>query len=286
MELNDSILDHLRAVVDLPDLSGTRYELEGEIGRGGLGVVYAARDLQLERRVAIKVLDSTLSPLRLAEEARVVASLEHPAIVPIYETGMLPDGRAYYAMKLVAGQRLDRYLHAKLPLSERLRLIQTAGEALAFAHTRGVVHRDLKPQNVMVGSFGEVYVMDWGVEGVAGTPRFRAPEQAGLAGAVPDHRSDIYALGGLLQFLLPEAAPRQLRAIAGKAMAITPDARYTDVPALLLDLQRFQDGQAVEACPETWWQQSRRFAVRNQVLLLLLAAFVAVKFFLFFLRKL
>jgi serine/threonine protein kinase len=286
MELNDSTLDHLRAVFDLPDLSGTRYELEGEIGRGGVGVVYAARDHQLQRRVAIKVLDSTLPPLRLAEEARVIASLEHPAIVPIYETGTLPDGRAYYAMKLVSGQPLDRYLHAQLSLSERLRLVQRAGEALAFAHTRGVVHRDLKPQNVMVGSFGEVYVMDWGVEGVAGTPQFRAPEQAGGAGAAPDHRSDVYALGALLQFLLPEAAPRPLRAIAAKAMAAHPDARYPGVPALLLDLQRFQDGLAVEACPETWWQQSRRFAVRNQVLLLLLAAFVAVKFFLFFLRRL
>jgi serine/threonine protein kinase len=284
MELNDSTLDHLRAVVDLPDLSGTRYELEEEIGRGGLGVVYAARDHQLQRRVAIKVLDSTLPPLRLEEEARVIASLEHPAIVPIYETGTLPDGRAYYAMKLVAGQRLDRYLHAQVSLSERLRVAQRTGDALAFAHTRGVVHRDLKPQNVMVGSFGEVYVMDWGVEGVAGTPPFRAPEQAGVAGARPDHRSDVYALGALLQFVLPETAPRQLRRVAAKAMAALPDARYPSVPALLLDLQRFQDGLAVEACPETWWQQSRRFAVRNQVLLLLLAAFVAVKFFLFLLR--
>src|SRR5437588_950984 len=141
MELNDYTLAHLRAVVDLPDLSGTRYELQEEIGRGGLGVVYAARDRQLERRVAIKVLDSTLPRLgleeapRLEEEARVIASLEHPAIVPIYETGTLPDGRAYYAMKLVAGQRLDRYLHAHarrgpdargsgLSRSERLRLIQ------------------------------------------------------------------------------------------------------------------------------------------------------------------
>jgi serine/threonine protein kinase len=206
--------------------------------------------------------------------------------VPIYETGRLADGRAYYAMKLVAGQRLDRYLHAKLSLSERLRLIQTAGEALAFAHTRGVVHRDLKPQNVMVGSFGEVYVMDWGVEGVAGTPQFRAPEQAGPAGAPLNHRSDVYALGGLLRFLLPASAPRQLGAIAAKAMATIPEDRYADVAALLLDVQRFQDGLAVHACPETWWQQWRRFAVRNQVLLLLLAAFVAVKFFLFFLRKL
>jgi len=283
MNLDDSILEHLRRVVDEPDLSGTRYELEGEVGRGGLGVVYAAQDRELHRPVAIKVLDSTLPPVRLEEEARIIAGLEHPAIVPIYEAGTLPDGRAYYAMKLVSGQRLDRYLNPRLSLTERLRVIQRAGEALAFAHTRGIVHRDLKPQNIMVGSFGEVYVMDWGVEGVAGTPQFRAPEQAGHA---PDPRSDGYALGALLQFLLPEDAPRALRAVAAKAMSAAPEARYPDIPSLLLDLQRFQDGLAVEAFPESLWQRTGRYARRNQVLLLLLAAFVAVKFFLFFLRQL
>jgi serine/threonine protein kinase len=277
-DLSDSTLQHLRAVVDLPDLSGTRYELDREIGHGGLGVVYAARDLQLQRAVAIKVLDST-------EEARLIARLEHPAIVPIYDSGTLPDGRAYYAMKLVAGARLDQYLHGQPSLSERLRVIQRVGEALAFAHTLGAVHRDLKPQNVMVGAFGEVYVMDWGVEGVAGTPQFRAPEQALAAGGPPDHRSDVYALGALLRFMLPEAAPPPLRAVAGKAMSAEPAARYGDVPALLLDVQRFQDGLAVEAYPESVWQRIRRFAIRNQVLLLLLAAYLAVRFFLLFLRN-
>ena len=278
MELSDSVLQHLRAVVDLPDFGGTRYELEGEIGRGGLGAVYAAFDRQLQRRVAIKVLDGE-------EEARVIAGLEHPAIVPIYDAGTLPDGRAYYAMKLVSGERLDRYPRGDVPLSERLRLVERVGEAVAFAHTRGVLHRDLKPQNVMVGSFGEVYVMDWGVEGVAGTPQFRAPEQASGAAAL-DHRADVYALGALLRFVLPADPPRMLRAIAAKAMEPNPADRYGDVPALLRDLQRFQNGQAVEACPDSRWQRTRRFAVRNQVLLLLLAAFVAVKFFLFFVRRL
>ena len=90
----------------------------------------------------------------------------------------------------------------------------------------------------------------------------------------------------MLQFLLPDPSPRPLRAIAAKAASAAPESRYGDVPALLLDLQRFEDGLAVEALPESLWQHSRRFAHRNQVLLLLLAAFVAVKFFLFFLRKL
>jgi serine/threonine protein kinase len=275
MDVNDAVLDHLRHVAALPDLAGTRYELEAEIGRGGMGVVYAARDRELDRRVALKVLDSAM-----AGEAQLIARLEHPAIVPIYETGTLPDGRAFYAMKLVAGARLDHYLASAPSLGERLRVIRRAGEALAFAHTRGVIHRDLKPQNVMVGEFGEVYVMDWGVEAVAGTPAFRAPD------ARLDRRSDIYALGALFQFMLPCPAPPALRAIAAKAMRADPDTRYGDAPALLADLERFQEGLAVEAWSEPPWHRLRRFASRNAVLLWLLAAYAGAKFLVFFLRNL
>ena len=274
MELNDAILEHLRHVAALPDLSGTRYELECEIGRGGMGVVYAARDRPLDRRVALKIMDSAL-----AGEAQLIARLEHPAIVPIYETGTLPDGRTFYAMKLVAGARLDQYAAGVTSLNERLRVIRRTGEALAFAHTRGAIHRDLKPQNVMVGEFGEVYVMDWGVAAVAGTPAFRAPD------ARLDQRSDIYALGALLQFVLPPSMPPALRAIAAKAMSVDPTARYADAPALLADIERFQEGLAVEAWSEPLWHRLRRFASRNAVLLWLLAAYAGAKFLLFFLRN-
>jgi len=275
MDLSDAVLDRLRHVAALPDLAGTRYELESEIGRGGMGVVYAARDRDLDRRVALKVLD-----VPLAGEAQLIARLEHPAIVPIYETGTLADGRVFYAMKLVAGAPLDRVLAGSPALAERLRVIRRVGEALAFAHARGAIHRDLKPQNVMVGEFGEVYVMDWGVDAVAGTPAFRAPD------AQLDQRSDIYALGALLQFLLPAAAPPALRAIAAKGMNADPAARYPDVPALLADIERFQEGAAVEAWSEPLWHQLRRFGSRNAVLLWLLVAYAAVKFLLFFLRTL
>jgi serine/threonine protein kinase len=274
VELSDSVLQHLREVVDLPDLSGTRYVLEEEIGRGGFGVVYAARDTQLDRRVAIKAMDAAW-----AGEARLIARLEHPGIVPVYETGTLPDGRAFYAMKLVAGVRADHYVAGNPPLGERLRVVERIGEALAYAHSCGVLHRDLKPQNVMVGRFGEVYVMDWGVEGVAGTPAFRAPE------AKLDERSDVYALGALIRFVLPAGPPPALAAIAATAMSERPQERYDGVTAVLAEIERFQDGLAVEAYAESPWQRIRRFAKRNEVLLWLLAAYAGVKFLLYFLRR-
>jgi serine/threonine protein kinase len=274
VELSDSVLHHLREVVDLPDLAGTRYELGEEIGRGGLGIVYAARDTQLDRRVALKVMDAAWGG-----EARLIARLEHPGIVPVYETGTLPDGRVFYAMKLVAGARADRYVAANPPLGERLRVVHRVGEALAYAHSCGVLHRDLKPQNVMVGRFGEVYVMDWGVEGVAGTPAFRAPETP------LDQRSDVYALGALVRFLLPADAAPALAAIAAKAMSERPDERYADVAGVLHEIERFQDGLAVEAYVESPWQRVGRFAKRNEVLLWLLAAYATAKFLVFFSRS-
>ncbi|HYW39964.1 MAG TPA: serine/threonine-protein kinase [Terriglobales bacterium] len=274
MDLSDSVLDHLRHVAALPDLTGTRYELESEIGRGGMGVVYAARDRQLDRRVALKVLD-----FAMAGEAQLIARLEHPAVVPVYETGTLADGRPFYAMKLVSGARLDRYRAEPTTLTECLRVIRRVGEALAFAHSHGIIHRDLKPQNVMVGPFGEVYVMDWGVDAVAGTPAFRAPDDR------LDQRSDIYALGALLQFLLQAPAPLALRAIVAKAMSADPTDRYPDVPALLADIERFEQGLAIEAWSEPLWHKLRRFGSGNAVLLWLLVAYTLVKFLLFFLRK-
>ena len=273
MDLSDSVVEHLRHAASLPDLTGTRFELEGEIGRGGLGVVYLARDRDLDRRVALKVVEGAL-----AGEARIIARLEHPAIVPVYEAGTLPDGRVFYAMKLVTGARLDQYIAQSPSLAERLRVVRRVGEALAFGHSRGAIHRDLKPQNVMVGEFGEVYVMDWGVEAVAGTPAFRAPD-------VPlDRRSDIYSLGALLQFVLSGLGPPPLTAVAAKAMSVDAAARYGEVAGFLADLERYQEGLAVQAWREPVGHRLRRFGSRNAVLLWLLAAYAGVKFLLFFWR--
>jgi eukaryotic-like serine/threonine-protein kinase len=165
--LSDKAVDRLRQSADLPDLSGTRYQLLKRVARGGMGVVYAALDEMLDRRVALKVLDIPAAgsdlARRLNREARVLARLEHPGIVPVHDVGTLGDGRVFYTMKFVEGQRLDKHIETVTSLPERLRLFSRICDAVAFAHARGVLHRDLKPANVMVGAFGEVLVMDWGL---------------------------------------------------------------------------------------------------------------------------
>jgi eukaryotic-like serine/threonine-protein kinase len=165
--LSDKVVEKLREGGDLPDLSGTRYRLLGRVARGGMAVVYAAHDEMLDRRVALKVLDlpdrnGSLAK-RLNCEARVLARLEHPGIVPVHDVGTLADGCVFYTMKFVEGLRLDKHIESVASLSDRLRLFLRVCDSVAFAHARGVLHRDLKPANIMVGAFGEVLVMDWGL---------------------------------------------------------------------------------------------------------------------------
>ena len=165
--LSDKAVERLREGAEIPDLTGMRYRLLERVARGGMGVVYAAGDEKLQRRVALKVLDvpSADSDLanRLIREALVLARLEHPGIVPVHDVGTLNDGRVFYTMKFVQGKRLDQYVETVSSVTERLRLFLRICDAVAFAHAHGVLHRDLKPANIMVGSFGEVLVMDWGL---------------------------------------------------------------------------------------------------------------------------
>ena len=154
-----------------------KYELAGEIGRGGMGVVVRALDRDLRRDLAMKVARPEVADreglLRFLEEAQVTAQLEHPNIVPVHELGVDAKGRVYFTMKLVRGEPLDRVLAAldrgdgaakdRYGLATLLGIVVKVCDAVAFAHSRGVVHRDLKPANVMVGEFGEVVVMDWGL---------------------------------------------------------------------------------------------------------------------------
>jgi len=303
--LSDRAVAHLRTVAELPDLSGTRYTLIDEIGRGGMGTVYRAHDAELEREVALKVvatpeLASGLS-IRLQLEARLLARLEHPNLVPVHDAGTLPDGRVFYVMKLVRGTRLDEWRRQGQGRTATLRLFQKICEAVAFAHAHGVVHRDLKPENVMVGAFGEALVMDWGAAmvlshahgeeramaadppgTVIGTPGYMAPEQERGETDDIDARADIYALGGILRFLLLEQAPeggvpRALESIRRKAMAEGAADRYPTALDLAADVDRFLDGLPVQAHRENLFERSGRLLSRHRTLVALLLAYLLMR---------
>lgn len=245
--LSDERLDRLRRIAAEPDFTGTKYRLIRELGHGGMGSVYLAEDADLEREVAIKVLSATAHDNELARrmvrEAQIIARLEHPGIVPVHDVGALADGRVYYAMKLVRGERLDEYAANVTSIKDRLRKFQAACDAVSFAHAHGVIHRDLKPQNIMIGAFGEVLVLDWGVAKILanaavrasdpeadtlrkapsvasdqrpadvddtihgtiiGTAKYMSPEQERGEIKQLDQRSDVFSLGAILYFLLTD----------------------------------------------------------------------------------
>jgi serine/threonine protein kinase len=293
--LPDRVIDHLREALDAPDLTGTPYILDRELGRGGMGTVYLAHDPRLGRAVALKALSpahaEAESVERLWREARILAGLEHPGIVPIHDVGTLPDGRAYCVMKLVEGRRLDEYLQAGPSLLEVCRIFLRICEPVEFAHAHGIVHRDLKPANIMLGPFGEVLVLDWGVATalgeperpglVMGTPAYMAPEQR-EAGRV-DARADVYSLGRLLLEAAREA-PRPLRSIIQRATEVDRARRYQTVGELSGDVASFLDRLPVMAHRENWLEQVGRVLVRHKTLAWLVVAYLVMRVLLFFVR--
>jgi serine/threonine protein kinase len=240
-----------------------RYELGEVIGEGGMSVVRRVTDISLRRPMALKhsrddASDTTV--MRLVREARITAQLQHPGIAPVYELSQDADGNVFYTMSLIEGQSLGEILKAKghgdektitdFPLPRLLTVYQRICDAIAFAHSRGVIHRDLKPDNIMVGPFGSVLVIDWGVAKVlgdegeregdtgdttpgignhtaddaeltragalVGTPRYMAPEQVAGNPDDVDERTDIYGLGGVLYSILTGHPP-----VVGKDTADT-----------------------------------------------------------------
>ena len=342
--LADAALDHLRAVVgeaDTPEsVAGGKYLLGQELGRGGMGVVYRAHDRELDREVAVKLvaaLDGGGDPVgrdpvgrdpvggdpvggdlaeRLRREARVLARLEHPGIVPVHDVGCLDDGRVFTVMKLVRGRRLDAVLaeppaarggrRGAAALAARLRQFLRVCEAVAFAHAQGIVHRDLKPANVMLGPFGEVLVMDWGLAkvlaapagdrqptggseapvaagataagAVLGTPGYMAPEQERGDASAVDARTDVYALGAILRELAaPFRLPAPLSAVIDRAQAASPDDRYTGVGELAADVERFLARQPVLAHREGLSDRLQRWGARHETAIYLVVAYLLLR---------
>ena len=214
-----------------------RFVDEGVVGYGGSAVVRQVFDNVLLRRVAKKAFTAASegAQARFLAEAQITAQLEHPNIVPVHEFGTDDGGRAFLSMKLVTGSTLSEWLadlgERRLEpqhLGELLEVLMRVCDALAYAHSCGVTHRDLKPGNIMVGSFGQVYLMDWGIAalgcqevaaepvqtsvdlestGVSGTPSYMAPEQVAGDELGCDERTDVFALGGVLYTILAGRPP-------------------------------------------------------------------------------
>jgi TPR repeat protein len=274
-----------------------------EIARGGMGRVIYAFDARLRRQVAIKELlhDNPEIRARFEREALITAGLQHPSIVNIIEAGRYADGRPFYAMKLVSGRPLDREAALAKTFEARLALLPkviAVVEALAYAHSRRVIHRDLKPGNVLVGEFGEIVVIDWGLAkhlseaevtiearaeakvgteaeagttssvdtsetrlgSVMGTPAYMPPEQA--AGATVDERADVYALGAMLYSLLagdPLFVGASSAALLQAVLAGPPPALETREPRVPPDLRAIV-AKAMARAPEERYPTARELS--------------------------
>lgn len=235
-----------------------------ELGRGGMGRIHPATDRNLLRHVALKRLAKELvsEPFYrdgFVAEAQITGQLEHPNIVPVHELALDENGVPYFTMKLVQGRGFHQWLHdpARRPgtterLEEGLEIFLKICDAVAYAHHRGVIHRDLKPDNIIVASFGQVYVMDWGLArltrtrpasgsnaqmeapGPVGTPAYMSPEQARGNPAEMDERSDVFGLGAILYEIVsgytpfgPELDPDRIIELskAGRIVPIEQQAR-------------------------------------------------------------
>ncbi|MBD3240070.1 MAG: protein kinase [Chitinivibrionales bacterium] len=306
-------------LLDSAERQGPRFETLGVVGKGGTARVYAVRDRSLNRTIALKLLRTRGAAKphienRFIHEARVTAMLEHPNIMPVHDIGTTDKGQVYFTMKNIAGSTLGDAIRADRngrPVPEefrttngKLNLFLKVCDALSFAHDRGWVHQDVKPDNIMLGEYGEVLLLDWGCaldagEAVAGgrhsafgTPAYMSPEQARREPV--DERSDVYCLGATMFHVFtgrhptwsqdPEtfwnkkragridpltdaerrAVPAALLAICMTALQADPSQRYQTVSQIARDLQRYQSGQAVSVHRESLLEMFLRWYRRNR----------------------
>ncbi len=229
------LFNNLTSILDsMPPKKIGRYIIKAELGRGGMATVYRAYDPSFEREVAVKVLPQELLhdsqfKGRFAREGKIIARLEHAAIVPVYDVGE-ENGQPYFVMRYMTGGSLaDRMKNGPLPMGEIARIFERLGNALNYAHTKGIVHRDLKPGNILFDDAGDPYISDFGIAKLAqaqattsltgssiiGTPTYMSPEQA--QGEEIDGRSDIYSLGVILYELWSGRLPYESNTPLGLA---------------------------------------------------------------------
>ena len=270
----------------LPD-----YEVQSLVGRGGMGAVYRGVQRSLDRAVAIKVLPPEVADrdpqfaARFKQEAKAMAKLSHPNIVPVHDFGQTPDGLLYFVLDFVDGTDLHQIIRSEGHLSPKIAaaIISQVCDALEFAHEHGIVHRDIKPSNVMVDKRGQVKVADFGLAKsleakeilttaatmtgtIMGTPAYMAPEQA--QGKKVDHRADIYSLGAMFYEMLTGAVPHgvfeppshqrievdvRLDKVVLKALAKDPDRRYQRVSQVKSDVTQATEPRAPRAWNVAIW---------------------------------
>ncbi len=304
----------------------TEYEL---IGEGTNARVFSVKDENFDRYVAFKVIkqsggSSKHKIQKFIHEARVTASLEHPNILPVYDINIAESGDCYISMKrvegLTLGNAIRRTQKGQVPkeistLNDMVSIIISLCNALAYSHSRGIIHQDIKPDNVMIGKFGEVLVVDWGTSvdvkdsqeenrrRLVGTPAYMSPEQARTE--TVDNRSDIYAVGATFFHMIflrhplwakdmgvfwerkrkgeiepptPEEAgkiPKQLLAIILKSLSAEVESRYQNIEDLAEDLKNYQAGLAVSAYKDTLWDKLKRWYGKNAKILWVSVAFTA-----------